>query len=486
MASLGRGIVRTRISGTFPARLNPGMQRLVLVDVRNVGRRPLRSSGSQPLHLASRWFDGQGQYVDQGPRVALGPPLLPGRSRRLRLPLNAPDAVGAHGLRVSLVEEHVAWLDDLDERNGVRATCDLGSLPMITGATPDPDGLPGLSAMVEQITRTSDLSRPSEFWERLCELHSEHLLDEAAFARFKRTVNFFYFQFTPVGNHPDIYRHALKKFMRQPEPRVLTARMPDRSAPIVPEAPDFDRRWVAKRYAIYVAILYEIAQRRGAGKILAQLHEPALGRPLAVTYRGQSISQDLVNSALELGAVLDSLPEALGPAPRVLEIGGGYGRLAWATMTAVPGVRYVLVDIPPALALAQRYLTAAFPDRPAFRFRPFEDPAEIEEELAASRIAFLTPDQLELIAPLQADVTMTVSSLHEMRPDQVRRYLELVDRHCRGVFFTKQWQTWHNPVDGVVMRRTGYPYPEGWVRLFDRDSPLHPLFFEALFDVRAT
>jgi len=469
----------TRLRGELPQRFEPGMRQLIRVELRNLAALPLRPDGGEPVQLGSRWFDEAGAYITDGPRARLGRSLWPRASHTLALMVAAPEAPGRYELRVAPVREHVAWFDDVDARNGLRASCEVAA-----SDGSDPAGLPGLAAMIAQTEAGPEIYRPSAFWEELCAFHVSHLRDEASFARFKSTVNFFYFQFAVAGRHADMYRALLREFLRRPTLRVLTAQMTDRERAGLPEAPAYDRASVAKIYAIYVAMLWEIAHRRGAGPLLKRLEEPALGKPLAVRYRSRAISQDLANSALELTAVLEALPAPLSTSPRALEIGGGYGRLAFAVLTTVPGARYMLVDIAPALAVAQRYLTSVFPDLPAFCFRRFDDPAAIADELASSRIAFLTPDQLELVEPLGAQVTFTVSSLHEMLPPLVRRYLELVDRHCDGVFYTKQWQRWHNPVDDVVMAREDYPYPARWRRLFERPHPAQPAFFEALFATR--
>jgi len=469
----------TRVRGDLPVRLTPGMHRAVRLEVRNLTAMPLRSAGREPVQLGSRWFDEAGAYLTDGPRARLGPSLWPRASRTLDLMVAAPPTPGRYELRVAPVREFVTWFDDVDPRNGLRASCEVAA-----SEGPDPAGLPGLSAMVAQTEAGPEIYRPSAFWTELCELHASYLQDEASFGSFKRTVNFFYFQFAVGDRNADMYRALLRELLRHPTARVLCARMPEHTAAALPGAPAYDRPWIAKAYAVYVAMLWELARRRGAASLLDRLEEPTLGRPLAIRYRGRSISQDLANSALELAAVLESLPSPLSASPRLLEIGGGYGRLAFAVLETVPGARYVMVDIAPALAVAQRYLTSIFPHLPAFRFRRFDDGAAVADELAASRIAFLTPDQLELLEPLGAEVALTVSSLHEMLPALVRRYLQLVDRHCDGLFYTKQWQRWHNPVDDVVMVREDYPYPEGWRRVFERPHPAQPAFFEALYATR--
>ena len=94
--------------------------------------------------------------------------------------------------------------------------------------------------------------------------------------------------------------------------------------------------------------------------ILGRLQEPELGDPIVAQYRGRRISQDLGNSVHELCRATAALPRG------VLELGGGYGRVAWAMLEEFPHARYIVCDIPPALAVAQRYLTSSSPTGPRF------------------------------------------------------------------------------------------------------------------------
>jgi putative sugar O-methyltransferase len=462
--------------------MHPGRHAIVTLEVENLSGTTLRSRGRNPVHLGSRWLDpDSGALVLDGPRARLSPGLRAGRTRRLPLRVTAPAEPGDYELRVSMVREHVAWFDELHAGDGLRVRCRVDSAPATAS---DPPGLPGLTAMRNELEDAAVVFRPSAFWEDLSSLHLAHLEKADGFASFKRSVNLFYFQFLPNGPHPELFRAALRRFLAQPTPRVLAARLEDRGPLEQPEAPDFTRWRVAKLYALYVAILWECVRRMDGHGVLTRLEEPQLGRPLGVRYRGRHLSQDLCNSAHELAAIRDGLGRPLPDSPLMLELGSGYGRVAWAALEVLPGVRYVLVDIPPALAVAQRYLTELHPALPVFRFRRFRDGDAAAEELGRSRIAFLTPNQLERLPPLGADVALTVSSLHEMRPDQIRRYLELIDLHCRGAFYTKQWRRWHNPRDDVVISEADYPYPARWRRMFERPHPLQPGFFEALFETR--
>jgi putative sugar O-methyltransferase len=341
-------------------------------------------------------------------------------------------------------------------------------------------GLPGLGAMVAEMGRASDVVRPSRFWERMGSYNLEQL-ERSGFEDFKRTVNQNYFQWSVSNLRHDHFRAVLRAWLSHADPRVITARLPDAlgvETAGLGGANPLETRRGRRLYAVFTAMLWEVARRRDSTGALARLEEPDLGRPLTTRYRGRAISQDLCNSVLEYSAIVEALPAA----PRtVLELGAGYGRLAWVFLRELPGLRYVVCDIPPALAVSQRYLSELFPGDPVFGFRHFDAYAEVEGEFERARIAFITPNQLELIPGVGADLFVTISSLHEMRPDQIAHYLAAVPRHCDGFFYTKQWISWTNPDDRVTVGQSDYPIPSDWESVFCRPHPIQRKFFEALY-----
>ena len=95
-----------------PARMAPGEEADVEVEVRNTG--PHALSGvwrAHPVRLASRWHAPDGRPVAEGPRAPLPDPLPPGAAARRTVRVVAPAAEGPHELVVSGVQEHYAWLD---------------------------------------------------------------------------------------------------------------------------------------------------------------------------------------------------------------------------------------------------------------------------------------------------------------------------------------------------------------------------------------
>jgi putative sugar O-methyltransferase len=352
--------------------------------------------------------------------------------------------------------------------------------PIERTATPGArsEEMPGLEAMLEEMRGAPAIYRASKFWEHFAELQHRELADEGGFGAFKCTVNRHFFQFMVTGVRDPQFRAVARQWLRHPRLRGLGTRL-GRPLPAPPGTCSRLRLLIAGRvYAVYLAMLAQYAERRDRRGVFAKLEEPELGQPTCVSCEGRAVSEDLCNSVLEYTSMVDAMPAL----PRlVVELGSGYGRLAWVFLSEQPDVRYVLVDIPPGLAIAQRYLTETFPERAAFHFRHFDSYAEVADELERAQIVFLTPNQLAMIPSLDADLMINVSSLHEMRREQIEHYFELFAEHCGGFFYTKQWQRSLNAFDDLVIRREDYPVPSAWTTVFDRVHPVQTRFFEALY-----
>jgi putative sugar O-methyltransferase len=344
--------------------------------------------------------------------------------------------------------------------------------------------LPDLSEMWAEMERAPAIVQPSDFWRSLNDLNLRQLGEEG-FAHFKRTVNQNYFGWIPHTFNDDQLHAMAISWLRRPVAAVRSSRLGDVSTLELGEARTNPFRTVRSRriHGLFLALLWEHVRRRDRRGILDRLQEPQLGDPVVAHYRGRRISQDLGNSVHELYSSTAALPGGeLGPRG-VLELGAGYGRVAWVFLEEFPGARYIVCDIPPALAVAQRYLTELFPDRPTFRFRHFDDQAQVADELGHARLAFLTPNQLELLDPLDVELFVNISSLHEMRPEQIAHYLRQADRHTRGFAYLKQWERWHNPDDDVVVARADYPIPPRWQTVYEQVHPIQRRFFHGLYRV---
>ena len=340
-----------------------------------------------------------------------------------------------------------------------------------------------LEAMIAEVDNDGGVLKPSKFWDALAARNSATLRNDGLDS-FKRSVNYNFFQWVINSPRQPAFRSVTRAWARRPSLAALRAR-------VCVDDVDWDRpkspnqlpvRYRSLGHGIYVGMLWDVARRRVPKHIADRLEEPELGRPILVRCRGRRVTEDLANSLVEYSGIAEHVPEDRLQRGTVLEIGAGYGRFADLVLTAQPGASVVIVDIPPALALSQAYLTACHPDVPVHQFRAGMSATDLARSVAESQLAFLTPNQFAAMAPIGADVAVNISSLHEMRADQIAEYLRLIDRHARGgYFYTKQWASWRNPVDDVQTDRRSYPYPATWRCLFDRTPVAQPAFFEALF-----
>jgi putative sugar O-methyltransferase len=326
---------------------------------------------------------------------------------------------------------------------------------------------PDLAAMNTALAEASDLYRPSVFWRSLNTQHATLLSAEDGFSQFKRTLNTSYFQFGFAAFARSLPILAAS-WVRRPDAAVFTARVVDRDG------------LRARAFAIMVALYANALRHRLYGELLDRVIEPNVGRPIVIRYGARTISEDLCHSVEEFGSIMSGLADA-SRLRHVVEIGAGYGRLAYVFAHARPDVRYHIVDIPPALYVSQRYLTSVLPEAPAFRFRPFDRYDEVASEMGRARLIFLEPQQLELLPDGYADLVLTISTLHEMRPDQVTNYIDVVDRVCSGAFYSKQWRAFYNDLDAVAWSDGAFQLPAGW-RLVFKQRPLAPrAFVESLY-----
>jgi len=332
-----------------------------------------------------------------------------------------------------------------------------------------------LKSMFDCLSAGEAAYLPSKFWEKLNKINLGQLTDEGI-SNFKRTIAQNYFTWV-VGIQDPQFQYLIRTMKITDWPRLLKGVFTADSSSSIP-------RMRQVELTLFTRMLWTLAERTDPLGLMAGMEEPALGNPFKICLRGKLISQDLANSLLEFY----SIREVFSPSPKerftIAELGAGYGRTAHVFLNAFPRCRYIIVDIPPALYVAQYYLTRIFPDRKAFRFRPFREIEEVKNEMDASDIVFLLPHQAEMLEKNTIRLFINISSLHEMTRDQLALYLILIDRLTDGYFYTKQWKVSINPEDGISIRHEDYPIPEVWDRLYLRTPKVQVSFFEAMYRVR--
>jgi putative sugar O-methyltransferase len=319
--------------------------------------------------------------------------------------------------------------------------------------------------------------QPSKFWEMHNAQNIEEL-EKEGFGNFKRTLSRHYFTWLIHRKDPQYV------FLSGQTPWLPWLKMlPSAVLSYDPtEAKSVNRRQQIIMQML-TRMLWRYTMLRDPEKLLARLAEPAEGNPPKVRQDGKLISQDVANSALEYYSVREHFQAANSEAVTICELGAGSGRDAFVFCNAFPHCKYIIIDIPPALYISQRYLTAVFPGKKVFQFRPFDDFEEVRAEFEQADLVFLLPHQADLLPPKIVDLFLNISSLHEMKLEQIAHYLGLIDRLTKGFFYSKQWQESINAQDDLKVRIEDYPIPAHWKTLYVRQAKVHVQFFEAMYQL---
>jgi len=312
---------------------------------------------------------------------------------------------------------------------------------------------------------------PSKYWKELNRKNLQQLVD-SRYENFKRTLarNYFTWIVNPLNQQ---IRFLMREAGFWSSTKIFFSAL---AAP----RQDFLKRKHIIFYNILTNLLWSYVEKSDSEGHLKRLVEPLEGNPLKVMRDGKLISQDLANSLLEYNAILH--PDLDKREVRtIMELGPGYGRTAYVFLTLQPGCRYILVDIPPALFVAQRYLGTLFPDRNVFKFRPFDNFSEVQREFEEADIIFLTPNQLESLPDKSVDLFVNISSLHEMRMDQINYYFREIERLTSKYFYFKQWKETTVPFENETIREADYPIRENWQLIYRQQCAVQHKFFEALY-----
>ncbi len=113
-------------------RCEPGLDAWLTVPVHNASPCWFSSDSLYyPVHLSYRWYDADGNRLDVlANRGRFDPPLAPGGSQVIALPVRFPSEPGAYELALTMVQENYAWFDDLDPTLQLRLPATvLGHVP---------------------------------------------------------------------------------------------------------------------------------------------------------------------------------------------------------------------------------------------------------------------------------------------------------------------------------------------------------------------
>lgn len=179
--------------------------------------------------------------------------------------------------------------------------------------------------------------------------------------------------------------------------------------------------------------------------------------------------------ALWLENKLQTLEEIDNPV--ILEIGGGYGSLAYHLKTLFPKFLYVIIDLPETLLFSAIYLTTIFGVESVLLVN--EETTLSPEEMANYSFVLVPNHLLSTLSDLRIDLSINVQSFQEMTATQVDEYLAFL-RTRTAVLLSWNYErsTFNDELESVTALVQKYfdiddlPYqsPESGLSKFRRDT----------------
>lgn len=338
---------------------------------------------------------------------------------------------------------------------------------------------PEIVSMIKYLTNSREIYHPSKLWLYFM-VFNTFQLEAGKIENFKRTVNHNYFNWT-ADSDIDSQFQSLKKDLSWSEGDLEEARQLIIVSNSVKPKEFTEEKW--SKYCSFLCMLWEFTLKYDDLDLLNNIHEPLLGNPVYIKYKGNYVTQDICNSVMEINTIMKATNYSSNHNLKIMELGAGHGRIGNILLQFLTNVQVVIVDIPPALYVSQWYLTSLFPNHSAFKFRSFHSYEEIQKEFEASSVAFLSPEQVEYLPSKTFDIFINISSFHEMTTSQIETWFDHIDRLCKGYFYTKQYISSHNGFDEILICEEDYPIKSNWVEVLNRKSQIFPALFESIYKI---
>lgn len=174
------------------------------------------------------------------------------------------------------------------------------------------------------------------------------------------------------------------------------------------------------------------------GTSIDKLVRPAVGNPYAYNLEGRTIFPGAdyhYTFAEKIGVLLRKKTS-----PVVLELGGGFGGMAYYCLRDIPLVKYICVDLPENAALQAYFLKSYFPDK---KIRLFGEDFESKDF-----DALIIPNYgIESLSENFVDLTFNSYSLAEMSKETIENYVKLITYFTRDYFYHLNHVHWEVGAD---------------------------------------
>jgi len=170
---------------------------------------------------------------------------------------------------------------------------------------------------------------------------------------------------------------------------------------------------------------FAVWKSSSAGTLLEELEAPKIGNPWGYLFEGRILYEPVFEYHFQAHYLKQLLSRL--ETPVILEIGGGFGGLAYHILKCIPNVKYIGLDLPENVLLQTYYLSCAFPNAKIFTYG--DSFATLDKTLIQNHDIILLPNfVLPQVEPMVADVIINFRSLSEMSADTICEYFRQIDR----------------------------------------------------------
>jgi hypothetical protein len=200
------------------------------------------------------------------------------------------------------------------------------------------------------------------------------------------------------------------------------------------EVKDFHRR------LYLIDVLYRIdywQARMGSGFALSDLSGPLIGNPFGVVMEGTLVrvgAEYQHYCAHRIAGLLYSssnVKQGVGQRGMVVEVGGGFGGMAYYLLRDRPGITYIDFDVPESIALTSYYLLKAFPQ---LRFLLCGEDELTKEAISRSDVVLMPVSELAAMPVGLADLTFSSHAISDLSEEAMVSYLRSIGNITRDYF----------------------------------------------------
>lgn len=150
------------------------------------------------------------------------------------------------------------------------------------------------------------------------------------------------------------------------------------------------------------------------------------------------LTQQMLISLLEYEKIFSLIDES-NTEPKIMELGGGYGRTANMILSLKPKAKYVIADLAPTIYFSKKLLSNSFKDKKIKSGFKIDSSKEMMKAFNENDILFIFPHQLNLFDKKTFDISLSIGNLCEMQKEQIKHYMKIYEEISHSLYF-KVWE----------------------------------------------